>query len=204
VNLESEKDEKGTPLDDNLAANNTTVLSEPKIEPKSQPLATITDVQVAPATPNEENICPKTGLPLPKPFTIEVDSPIGVSTAAVRFTKVQNDNKVAFSVDFQFANGTKNRKHGSLSKGKAELIEIIEKEIKKVTTKAIKHPSKRYKVQQILGTIQNPTVQWVSGCKCVEIPDAPLNDFWIFQTPDGEYLRVAGDKEFILETEGKS
>ncbi|MBW4607344.1 MAG: AAA family ATPase [Hassallia sp. WJT32-NPBG1] len=202
VHIENDLNQENAHLDGETVGNNTAVENEPKSqpnEPKSQPTAPITEAQVTPATPKEENFCPKTGLPLPKPFTIEVDSPIGVSTAAVRFTKVQNDHKVAFSVDFNFANGTKNRKHGSISKGKAEIIEVVEKEIKKVITKAIKHPSKRYKVQQILGSIQKPEVRWVGGCQCVEIPDAPLSDWWVFQSPDGEYLQVAGDKEFQLE-----
>jgi uncharacterized protein YaiE (UPF0345 family) len=205
VHTETPLNGQNAPLERDAVVNSTSEKNEPRTQLQNEPLAATTEEVVNQITQEENYTCSKTGLPLPKPFTIEVDSPLGISTAAVRFTKVQNDHKVAFSVEFNFANGTTSRKHGSISKGKAEIVEIVEKEIKKVTTKAIKHPSKKYKVQQILGSIQNPEVRWVAGCKCVEVPDSPHSDWWVFQTEDGEFLQVAGDKEFVLEvTEPKN
>ncbi|GAX44695.1 putative replicative DNA helicase [Tolypothrix sp. NIES-4075] len=166
-------------------------------------LSSNTSLQTQPKEPQAPApcTCPRTGLPLPKPFTISVTSPLGVSTALVTPLKIRKkDNRTECRFEFQFANGTTSRKVGSIAKGKPEAEEIVTKEIKARIHEAIKHPSRRYKVQQLIGTIQNPEVRWVANCKCIEIPDAPHSDWWVFQAPDFEIIQVASEQEFELET----
>lgn len=146
-----------------------------------------------------ENLCPRTGLPLPSAFEVSIDSPLGTSTAAVTFTKVQKNNRVAFRVDFTFANGITTIKYGSTGRGKIEVEEVVKKEINARVLEAIKHPSRRYRVMQIVGTMLEPEVVWIEGCECFKVPEHPANSWYVFKTPTGERIQVAGDNEFKLE-----
>lgn len=153
----------------------------------------------SPSPAPEEILCPRTGLPLPPAFEIKLESVLGISTAVVNFVKVRKDNRIAFTVDLTFANGKTSRKHGSTGRGKSEVIEAIEKEVDARIKDAIKHPSRRYSVYQIVGTMYEPEIVWVEGCICTEVPEHPVNSFYVFTTPSGESIRVAGENEFKLE-----
>ncbi|MBW4568054.1 MAG: DUF3854 domain-containing protein [Tolypothrix carrinoi HA7290-LM1] len=146
-----------------------------------------------------ELTCPRTGLPLPQPFEVKTDSPLGTSTCLVTLQKIRKkDNRIECRFEFQFANGITSRKFGSISK-KAEAEEFATKEIADRMNEAIKHPSRRYQVQQITGSMLEPELIWVQGCKCVEVPEHPVNSWYVFETPTGDRIRVAGDNEFKLE-----
>jgi replicative DNA helicase len=143
--------------------------------------------------------CPRTGLPLPKPFTISATSPLGVSTALVTPLKIRKkDNRIECRFEFEFANGTTSRKFRPIIK-KDDAEKFATKEISDRTKEAIKKPSRRYSVYQIVGDMLNPEVIWVEGCVCTEVPEHPINSWWAFRTPAGDRIQVAGDNEFRLE-----
>lgn len=147
--------------------------------------------------------CSRTGLPLPKPFTISVTSPLGVSTALVTALKIRKkDNRTECRFEFQFANGVSSRKFGSIAEGKPEAEKIATKEINARINQAIKHPSRRYQVMQIVGTVHEPKTIWVKNCKCIRVPDTSIHESqWLFETPDNEIIHVGGDNEFKLESD---
>ncbi|MGI8502054.1 MAG: VapE domain-containing protein [Hassallia sp.] len=148
-----------------------------------------------------EILCPRTGLPLPKPFEIKVESPLGISTCLVTAQKVRKkDGRTESRFEFEFANGTASRKFASVAK-KAEAEEFATKEINARILEALKHPSRRYSVYQIVGTMLEPEVIWVEGCTCTQTPEHPINSFYVFKTPSGDRIQVAGENEFKLETE---
>lgn len=147
-------------------------------------------------TPSE---CPRTGLPLPKPFEISVTSPLGTSTCLITALKIRKDNRTECRFEFKFAHGITSRKRGSAGKGFRELEEIATKEITDRINEAIKHPSRRYQVLQLMGTMLEPVVVWVENCKCVKVPKEPSNSLYVFTTPAGDLIHVAGDNEFRLE-----
>ncbi|NEU76958.1 DUF3854 domain-containing protein [Hassallia byssoidea VB512170] len=153
-----------------------------------------------PSPKSTENTCPRTSLPLPQPFEVKIDSPLGTSTCLVTPQKIRKkDGRIESRFEFHLANGITSRKFGSISK-KAEAEEFATKEITNRIHEAIKHPSRRYSVEQIIGTMLEPEVIWVQGCKCVEVPEHPVNSWYVFETPTGDRIRVAGDNEFKLET----
>ncbi len=149
-----------------------------------------------------ENTCPRTGLPLPQPFEVKVDSPLGFSTCLVTPTKIRKkDNRIECRLEFDFANGATARKFISLGEGKkAEAEKFATQVISDRIKEAIKHPSRRYSVYQIVGEMLDPQEIWVEGCVCTEVPEHPANSWWVFRTPAGDRIQVAGDSEFKLET----
>lgn len=100
--------------------------------------------------------------------------------------------------EFQIANGTTTKKSWALSK-KEQATEIANKEISDRVKEAIKHPSRRYSVYQIIGEMLDPEEIWIQGCICTEVPEHPVNSWWVFRTPAGDRVVVAGDNEFRLE-----
>jgi predicted P-loop ATPase len=145
--------------------------------------------------------CPRTGLPLPQPFEVKIESPLGTSTCLVTPQKIRKkDGRMECRFEFQFANGITSRKFGSISK-KGEAEKFATKEITDRINEAIKHPSRRYHVQQVVGSMLEPEVVWIQGCKCVEVPEHPINSWYVFETQAGDRIRVAGDKEFKLKLE---
>ncbi|MBW4480345.1 MAG: DUF3854 domain-containing protein [Tolypothrix brevis GSE-NOS-MK-07-07A] len=146
-----------------------------------------------------EVTCPRTGLPLPQPFEVKIDCPLGTSTCLVTPLKIRKkDNRIECRFEFEFANGTTSRKFGPIIK-KDDAEKLATKEISDRTKEAIKHPSRRYSVFQIVGEMLNPEVIWVEGCVCTEVPEHPINSWWVFRTPVGDRIQVAGDNEFKLE-----
>jgi replicative DNA helicase len=168
--------------------------------PLTPPVGITEDTQPIVTKDTVENICPRTGLPLPQPFEVKIEGPLGTSTAALNFLKVRKDNRIEFRVDFNFANSISSRKRGSIGRGKAEAIEIVTKEINDRINEAIKHPSRRYQVMQIVGSMLDPEVIWVENCICTQTPEHPVNGWYVFINPSGDRIRVAGDNEFRLES----
>ncbi|MCV3216024.1 AAA family ATPase [Plectonema radiosum NIES-515] len=147
-----------------------------------------------------ENLCPRTGLPLPQPFEVKVESVLGTSICLVTPQKLRKkDGRMECRFEFEFANGATTKKSWALSK-KEQATEIATKEINDRMKDAIKHSSRRYSVYQIVGEMLNPEEIWVEGCQCVEVPEHPVNSWWVFRTPAGDRIQVAGDNEFKLET----
>jgi hypothetical protein len=60
---------------------------------------------------------------------------------------------------------------------------------------------KTYRVRRLGGTLTSPEFIWIKGCKLVEKPNLPVRQQWIFSSPDGYRLAVAGEEEFELEAE---
>ncbi|WP_198014963.1 AAA family ATPase [Mastigocladopsis repens] len=40
---------------------------------------------------------------------------------------------------------------------------------------------------------------WVDSCKLVALPNPPVNTWYVFESPAGEWVRVAGDDEFEVQ-----
>lgn len=168
--------------------------------PLTPPVGITEDTQPIVTKDTVEIVCRRTGLPLPQPFEVKIEGPLGASTAALKFLKVRKDNRIEFCVDFNFANGVSSRKRGSIGRGKAEAIEIATKEITERINKAIKHPSRRYRVMQIIGSMLEPQVIWVEGCICTQTPEHPVNSWYVFKSPSGDCIQATGDNEFKLES----
>ena len=50
-----------------------------------------------------------------------------------------------------------------------------------------------FKVRRIEGTMLNPCVEWISGCKLVRLPNPPVSQYHVFELPDGRSIAVAED-----------
>ncbi|MBH8561650.1 AAA family ATPase [Nostoc sp. CENA67] len=140
--------------------------------------------------------CPRTGLPLPQPFDIIVDGPLGRSVATATSLRYREDNRLQVQIEYEFADGKKRTRQGHVGKGKPEVEAIAREEITRWQNKALLLPKRRYQVRQLA----DDDYIWVNNCRLVKIPNPPVECWYVFEAPTGEQLRVRADDEFKLDS----
>jgi replicative DNA helicase len=128
---------------------------------------------------------------LPNPIEVEINGIGGMSKATLVVTKIHSTGK-AFKVECELPDGTTKTLHqkkkltGTKQQAEETAREILTQWQSEVLA------SRRFKVRQI--GIEDYV--WVEGCKLVSLPNPPVKTYYLFVTPNGDRITVAGDDEF--------
>jgi replicative DNA helicase len=131
--------------------------------------------------------------PKPQPLKIEVQGKLGTSTAVVSLVK-RHKKYLKVAIDYTFADGTQVTSLAHPTN---------HQEAEKIATKEIErwHNEAMFKHSYRVMTLGEDEYIWVKGCKLVALPNEPVSSWYIFESPLGERLRVAGDDEFEVQVE---
>jgi hypothetical protein len=140
-----------------------------------------------------EHSVPTTTAKLPTPIEVEIQGAGGKSKGVLIVTKVHSTGK-AFKVECELPDGTTKTLHQrqKLTGTKQQAEEIAREILTKWQAEVLEN--KRFKVRQ-LGV---EDYIWVEGCKIISFPNPLVKTYYLFLTPSGDRITVAGDDEFEM------
>lgn len=127
------------------------------------------------------------------PFTVTVQGKLGTSTATIRLVKARK-KYLKVAVEYAFANGdTVVEEAHPVNRREAEVI--VRNRIDQWQKEALLEQFLSFRVRQM----GEEEYFWVEGCKLVSLPNPPVSTWYVFESLQGDRLRVVGDSDFEVE-----
>lgn len=136
--------------------------------------------------------------PLPPPLEIKHQGNFGETVAVVIPIKIiKKGTCLICKIKFTYPDGSTQTKKFKNNGGRKQLQTGIEEFTKIWEIQAMNNPQKRWDVRQL----GEDDYTWVEGCEITKMAYPPTNNWYLFKTPTGEKIQVAGKSDFRLARE---